>query len=770
MLGKVKTYAKEQFTGILDKYVPSSKYYRFEAPEQSMEQVERVLVRNDNIMIEAEKMVVGGRSDVGQKAIHVPVAESASMNAASDVVMEKQTPKQRFYANADRQRGITGANSRSRDAGNSAAEYEARKEQWNRESELLRMEIKYKAEQIATDLLGDANKKLSNRSTLRFGDTGKIAVKIEGGSAGNWYDFSADKGGDLFTLVQEQQNTDFKGAAEYLKSYTGMSSGVERNTIALVDDQRSSDNYAKYVQEQKYEAAKIAKAQKLYDSSREIGARSIAAKYLSETRNIDPAASEIGSDIKTALVYDKELGKKAPALIAFARSSEGDITGGQQIILDSSTLDKAEISVPKRSFGKISGSFVNLGYAGDNSEKSAITIIAEGIETGLSVKQALREHSEENGALIKTLCSLGISNIKNYAPSSGEKIIIAADNDGLASNTNQVIVKAAHSLEEKGAYVEVVLPAREGDFNDVLKNTDKSAAIEEIRSDFIHAMDKLDAAEKTTFVDHINKPEAGRLQDERSQVIENAPKQDMIAAKQELEQKPKNVMDQVQSSRLVEDIGEGLYKAVDTARQEDQSKALHSKPREYEYVADKYDNIYMDQVVGSYNYLRDTKEEDVRGTHNFYGAYDFAGNVHTKIDSYLLAVGQNKNIAALIDPKSEVGKEMNRLVAIEEAYQLDKTLPVKDRLSSTIMREIQENYQYLEDNFYEAKVKENQSIKIEDFSGNYHNDKSEYLHSVISDPQVQDKIDMGSEFGKVIEQELQRENYISYEKEIEIEP
>ena len=122
-----------------------------------MEQVERVLVRNNNIIQEAEKMIVGGRSDVGQSAIHAPVAETASMSLESGVVMEKQTPKQRFYANADRQRGITGSSSRS----NFAVEYEARKEQWNRESEMLRAEVKYKAEQIATDLLGDANKKLA---------------------------------------------------------------------------------------------------------------------------------------------------------------------------------------------------------------------------------------------------------------------------------------------------------------------------------------------------------------------------------------------------------------------------------------------------------------------------------------------------------------------------------------------------------------------------------------------------------------------------------
>ena len=47
---------------------------------------------------------------------------------------------------------------------------------------------------------------------------------------------------------------------------------------------------------------------------------------------------------------------------------------------------------------------------------------------------------------IKTLCSLGISNIKNYAPSKGEQIIIASDNDGIDSITEKTIKNAKASL------------------------------------------------------------------------------------------------------------------------------------------------------------------------------------------------------------------------------------------------------------------------------------------------------------------------------------
>ena len=87
----------------------------------------------------------------------------------------------------------------------------------------------------------------------------------------------------------------------------------------------------------------------------------------------------------------------------------------------------------------------------------------------------------------KILCSLGISNIKNYNPEPGEKIIIAADNDGIESKTNQVIEKAARSLEEKGAYTAIITPDTKGDFNDLKQNLDKEKFAEKMDSLFASA-------------------------------------------------------------------------------------------------------------------------------------------------------------------------------------------------------------------------------------------------------------------------------------------
>jgi hypothetical protein len=73
---------------------------------------------------------------------------------------------------------------------------------------------------------------------------------------------------------------------------------------------------------------------------------------------------------------------------------------------------------------------------------------------------------------VQILCSLGISNIKNYRAKKGEKIIIAADNDGENSITGKTTINAKVLLEEKGAFVEVVKPDMQGDFNDLLKAGD----------------------------------------------------------------------------------------------------------------------------------------------------------------------------------------------------------------------------------------------------------------------------------------------------------
>jgi Ti-type conjugative transfer relaxase TraA len=445
---------------VADKYIPKSEYYNYKEPDKAVATVEKVI---DNFALEEEAAGFGLENKIA-------VGEASGNRISNSLAVSTATPKPRtvtkdsFYANNDYVRG-----QKSR---------VDLKTQWDKEAEELKAHLKFKSEIVARDLLGEPNKRLSNGRELRYGEHGKIVVRISGDKAGMWHDFSESKGGDLFSLVQHVRGGEFKDAAEYLRGVVGMESTT---SLRLVHDHSNSNKYVDRHKskrlEERIEKQKIKVTSNLLSRAKEINHKSIAYRYLREKRNITCALSK---DIKTTGIYEREAGKSFPALIAFARDEKGNVTGGQRLLLDNKTYGKEKVDIPKKSFGHISGSFVevsnpslNLENLGERLLKSyeTITIIAEGLETALSIKQALGEHSEKKGntEAVRILCSLGISNIKNYRAREGEKIIIAADNDGSDSITGKTVMNAKVLLEEKRAFVEAVKPDRKGDFNDLLK-------------------------------------------------------------------------------------------------------------------------------------------------------------------------------------------------------------------------------------------------------------------------------------------------------------
>lgn len=498
-------FFQKNMAKLADKYIPSSEYYNYREPKERYESVSKVIDRTyaeiENQNIQEEKLVVGGNhqnissnsSQVSHNKEGVIFASTntntnqENSNSTTDSgsianYKARESAKTRFYRNADRIRAIR--------------QYAAQKEEWGREYEQLKSEIRFKAEYIARDLLGYPNKKLSNRRELRYKDHGRLVVRISGEKAGTWYDFARGEGGDMFDLVADVRKMSFKDSADYLKSSVGIYSAM-RPSLQVVYEHANNDSLQDQIKERD---AKIAYANKLYGKAKYIGDKSIANGYLKDHRGI---IVQLSPDIRTSGVYDQESKEYLPAVLAFARDKHGNITGGQHIMLDKDTHAKADISIAKKSFGSISGSFVQLGECSLNSKlekvknisaleerdatkdqsELSITIIAEGLETGLSVKQALSEQSEKgdiryDNKSIKTLCSLGIGNIKNYDASKGEKIIIAADNDGSSAISVKTIQSAVSSLKEKGAFVEVVRPEKQGDFNDILQDKEHGGSKE----------------------------------------------------------------------------------------------------------------------------------------------------------------------------------------------------------------------------------------------------------------------------------------------------
>ena len=344
-------FVHNNITKLADKHIPVSEYYTYREPDKAVMPVEKVL---DQIAVEQEAVGMGIEDKIAVGDNNVQITSTLEQNT-NTTTKSKMTAKERFYANVDH----------SRNRANSRADL---KQQWDRESHELREATKFKAEQITRGLLGDPNNKLSNKSTLRYGEHGKLAVRISGDKAGTWYDFSKSEGGDIFSLVQDAKNTSFKEAAEYLKSSVGMTTNTDfKPNLQLVYDHANSETTKEYIKEKN---AKISYANKLYNQSKPIGDRSVANGYLKEHRGI---ACKLSSDIKTTGIYDHNTKEYLPALIAFARDKEGNITGGQHILLDKATNAKAAIDVPKKSFGVISGSFVDLGNtSSDYNHKSKV--------------------------------------------------------------------------------------------------------------------------------------------------------------------------------------------------------------------------------------------------------------------------------------------------------------------------------------------------------------------------------------------------------------
>ncbi|KJV55145.1 toprim domain protein, partial [Orientia chuto str. Dubai] len=222
-------------------------------------------------------------------------------------------------------------------------------------------------------------------------------------------------------------------------------------------------DYKQTIQEvaPKDELSKIRKVQYFYNQSTPLyfGKSTevqIVKKYLETHRGINCFA--MNSDLRASIILNTDTQENYPAFTAFLRNAKGEVTGAQVVYLNSKTGDKADISVPRRAFGKISGSFVRISQW--NPSNPPITIITEGVETALSLKPI-------DG---KIIAGVGVHNFKNYDPVAGEKIIIAADNDGQNSITLNTVNKAVKSLKNKGANVIKLMPLQEGDFNDLLRS------------------------------------------------------------------------------------------------------------------------------------------------------------------------------------------------------------------------------------------------------------------------------------------------------------
>ncbi|MFP3012705.1 MAG: AAA family ATPase [Rickettsia sp.] len=531
----------------------------------------------------------------------------------------------------------------------------------------LKQRLSFKAEEIGRSLLGSPNKHLSNSQVLRWEKDGKIAMKINGSKAGRWYDFSKGEGGDLFTLVQREKNCDFVEAKKYLQNMVGVS-----NNSKLLEDKikeqfdqkvKNQDQQAKYA-----EISKIKRAISLYEKSDSIiymTPNNIAKKYLLEHRGIKKILTgyQLNNDLRTNMMWDSNSKQYYPALIAFARNKDGNITGGQSIYLNKDTNNKADIEVNKRSFGRIRGAFVEINKNNEqqnvqsskdgNNSASNVTIIAEGVETALSIAEA--------GIKGKILCSLGVSNIRNYEPIKGERIIIAADNDGQEAVSVHTVMKAQEELISKGAVVSIIRPPEKGDFNDMLK----SQGAESINKLIEPEIAKLTVASKITKQSSLKASDDSKSQFQSIELLFS-----------KMVNNDNNGLNNLQQQQITALAKFGTAENIDTAlqiyREKDIDSCIFYSNKICESVIEKKIQkdlqIMKNKFDPNYN-LGDKKFCDMV-------VHDFQGKSHLVPEDYLNAIGRDKQVMQYISPSSEIVKEIRSAVKQVSEIKLNQGIRV----------------------------------------------------------------------------------------------
>ena len=188
----------------------------------------------------------------------------------------------------------------------------------------------------------------------------------------------------------------------------------------------------------------------------------LAETYLTKVRGISKIS---GKDLKfhpKVFVGKDENGKSinAPAMVAISRDSEGKAQGLQATYLGKDG-NKLDTNIKKRSLGKLSGNHVTLA----GKKGSGMSFVAEGVETGLSVREAIKD--------AHVIATLGKHNIKNVDPKTlSDTVVLIADNDGKQLKDDKQIMDAAARLSHAGKVVHVVMPESLGnktDMNDILK-------------------------------------------------------------------------------------------------------------------------------------------------------------------------------------------------------------------------------------------------------------------------------------------------------------
>lgn len=330
---------------------------------------------------------------------------------------------------------------------------EIKKEYAHWDIDVINQELSKNIESVLDSVIQGKRTRVGH--TYRYGSKGSLSVTVSGSKQGSWYDFEQDEGGKgLVTLIQRELGLDFKSALDYSAALAGLSELDKIKEIKVIQktvEVNGFDDKQNYM---------IKIAQGIAQKTKS-GKGTLAEDYL-KSRGI---TAELPDTITFCPdVYIKKYDKSFPAMVVKVLNEKNEVQSVHTTILDPATKGKAQIEKSKIVFGPVPEVIdVNLNSALPSKN---ITLVAEGLETSLSVKSAFPD-CDVKSALTKN----GFNRIDLDKVS--DTVILCLDNDLKDWQVDKIINNAATRLLEAGKRVYIAMPdaidGQKTDFNDTLK-------------------------------------------------------------------------------------------------------------------------------------------------------------------------------------------------------------------------------------------------------------------------------------------------------------
>ncbi|WP_182984892.1 DUF7146 domain-containing protein [Gluconacetobacter aggeris] len=295
-----------------------------------------------------------------------------------------------------------------------------------------------------------------------------LAVRLTGPRRGVWADFSSGERGDALDLVAAVQfGGNRRDAMTWARTWLGLGDGP---VPAIA--RRAVVNKATTADQDHDDQRRRAKARQLWHSAPTGIAGSPVEAYL---RGRGIALREMGRQPGSLrfhpAVWCGEVGRPLPAMLAAICGPNGKLAAVHRTWLAPTPAGgwtKADLQAGKKVLGSFAGGCIRLwrGASGKSlsmAEPGESVIVAEGIETGLSVALACPER--------RVLCAVSLSNMGRLElPDAIRDVTICADNDGDNPAASKALQAACAWFGRHSHTVRLAKPSMpNSDFNDVLR-------------------------------------------------------------------------------------------------------------------------------------------------------------------------------------------------------------------------------------------------------------------------------------------------------------